>query len=828
MGTFDDEFGDLSRYKILSFEEVTQGFEGNKNPLQGLANISKNNIDYKEDQYINLNKLLDDIKISNNVGNGSPMQYTFNGYFQDTAQTYIMNGETHIDVSAKIGLKNGIITTSQKFSRDRPYMEVYFDEEHRLTYSLTFLYTDTRQTAIELKTHAFAYYKNLLLYIGYGNVETERDASSFFIREFTDFLKQSESAEDLYKVYGDLPESFIKHIFLSTETVANHLKILAKEDDTGWFSWTKDTSSLFIKVVAMFRNFKETGDFFWKNPKFITEIYDNLDGTTEIFGMRFLNRRIFASMLNHYAKSTSNAKAIITKNALFRGKEYFVETNITELNDTLNTIKGILSFDWDFDYKNSIFLQQKRTVTKVIEQQETDEFGKGGVMTEETKTEAEAIDPGYLYHPMHLVHYMDRDIEGGKAQMVTALFIKAIADEKEWEEVMRDIRIGADIIAIIAGILTMGLTGEVSAIAIADMTLASIDLSLMNEDVKKWLSQSPEGKWFVDNWDIIYGLVGAGMLSVVLIDGILTHGPALLEKLKNLKNVKGNFRIFTEQLEKLITELDAYQARQAAKVAANEIEEVVIQGEKYSLWKKVLNLASSPEKYVEKVVQDLAAKGLSVKKVAEEGLYEVIYNGKPLFSGKDFEVGRFLKQAHFKNIKSAEEFANKIALNIFREKITHSANLKYKGIVYEVTKNGGVLKWKFADELSKFPNRADLSEYGIIEYNFRIPDKLLKEPYKGFGQKFLDDSFEIYGKEIKGAKADWNEYESYPGGSSLGYKQFWKAFNELENENEALKTTTFYKTMSKRGISVINDDSVYLNKWENSVEVIIYSKNFNK
>ena len=40
MENFDDGFGDLSGYKILSFEEVTQGFEGNKNPLQGIANKS--------------------------------------------------------------------------------------------------------------------------------------------------------------------------------------------------------------------------------------------------------------------------------------------------------------------------------------------------------------------------------------------------------------------------------------------------------------------------------------------------------------------------------------------------------------------------------------------------------------------------------------------------------------------------------------------------------------------------------------------------------------------------------------------------------------------
>ncbi|WP_312341249.1 hypothetical protein [Chryseobacterium binzhouense] len=40
MEKFDDEFGDLSGYKILSFEEVTQGFEGNKNPLQEIASKS--------------------------------------------------------------------------------------------------------------------------------------------------------------------------------------------------------------------------------------------------------------------------------------------------------------------------------------------------------------------------------------------------------------------------------------------------------------------------------------------------------------------------------------------------------------------------------------------------------------------------------------------------------------------------------------------------------------------------------------------------------------------------------------------------------------------
>lgn len=48
MENFDDLFGDLSGYKILSFEEVSKGFEGNKNPLKGIA---KQSFEEKSNEY---------------------------------------------------------------------------------------------------------------------------------------------------------------------------------------------------------------------------------------------------------------------------------------------------------------------------------------------------------------------------------------------------------------------------------------------------------------------------------------------------------------------------------------------------------------------------------------------------------------------------------------------------------------------------------------------------------------------------------------------------------------------------------------------------------
>lgn len=679
MKHFNDEWSDdLSEFKMLSFEEVSKGFEGNKNPLQGIENLNSEKTEYKDDEYINLNTLLDYIKLS--YRKGSEMQYTFAEYFSDTPQMYIMDGNNHIDISAKIALKNGTVKVSQNLGNDKPFMEVFFDDEKRLTYALSFCYSESRQVAIVLRTHSFKEYKNLLLYLGYGDVETDYDASKFFIREFTNFLKDTKNtADNLYKVYADLPKSFIVHIHLTTEKVVEHLKILTAVDDTGWFSWTRDTSSLFITVLAMFRDYDKVVDYFNENPKFVNEIYDNLDGYSDFLGKPVSNRIHFASTLSKFIQQDQDAKTKIT-NLLTNYGNHYIESNILELNDTLNTVKGIVSFDWDFDYKDAIFLQQKRTVEKNKERPIIGQDGEpiDDIIVEETIDVEENVDPGYFYNPMSPVTYFDKE---GNPHLVTALFIKAIADEKEWAEVMHHIRIGGDILAIIAGFMTMGLTAEFSVLAIADLTLASIDLGLMSDWLQKWLSQYPEGKWFVENWDLIYAFVGAGIMSVVVMEGILTHGPALLERLKNVKNIRENYLTFTQQLEKLIAELDAYKAR----TATNVIEEVVLVGEKNSLLKKLLKLVSSPQENLAFIVEDIAKKGLSVKKIAENE-YEALYKGTVLKTGNDYEVGSFLRKYFWKSINQvAKEAVKDIS------KILYAQLGKLRTSAREILKNEDIL-----------------------------------------------------------------------------------------------------------------------------------------
>ncbi|PIF43687.1 hypothetical protein CLU96_0599 [Chryseobacterium sp. 52] len=655
--------------------------------------------------------------------------------------------------------------------------------EYILTYYYTQAFSKKDPVALILKTNSVFDFVNLL-----NSINIKPANESFINDEFRKSFSRVESDDSkLDWLYENAYPSAIKD--RGDEQLWTDLLRLSKFDGNKWFV---DTGSAIMNIAQSFSNEKWIINKLKNNQETLMEVYNTISDYNTKFA--------FVTLISSFLQIEGDD---LYKPTFLKGKKY-----------KLSCVKSV-------DENKSFRIINEKNIGSGL----APSIGGGVSVPYDIYQPIEIAD----LNPCDLVIIKDADIKIDRKNPIktspgAAIMLYYMSDNENHEELVKMVRITLDVAAILAAVYSGGTSSLL--IRFAEAGLAVTDIAMMDDGIRKFLSENG-GEWFVENWDTIYLMTGLGFLSRIMIRGILTKGPALLESLKNVRNIPKNLYLFRKDLEKLIKELEAYEARQAARITVNEIEEIVIKVDKYGLWRKVLNLASSPEKYLEKIVQDLATKGLSARKT-EEGLYEVLYNGKPLFKGKDYEVGNFLKQEHFKSFKAAEEFANRIALATFRKMVTNSANLRYKGIVYEVTKNGGILKWKFPDELSTFPNRADLSEYGVIEYNFKIPDKLLKKPYGGFGQKFLDESFEIYGNDIKGASASWNEYESYPGGSSLGYKQFWKAFNEFGDKNEALKTTTFYKTMNKKGISIIEESSVSIDDYDNSVSVIIYNKDFNK
>ena len=65
-----------------------------------------------------------------------------------------------------------------------------------------------------------------------------------------------------------------------------------------------------------------------------------------------------------------------------------------------------------------------------------------------------------------------------------------------------------------------------------------------------------------------------------------------------------------------------------------------------------MKLVSSPQENLAFIVEDIAKKGLSVRKVAENE-YEILYKGQVLKTGKDSEVGAFLKKYFWISIRQA-------------------------------------------------------------------------------------------------------------------------------------------------------------------------------
>ena len=106
---------------------------------------------------------------------------------------------------------------------------------------------------------------------------------------------------------------------------------------------------------------------------------------------------------------------------------------------------------------------------------------------------------------------------------------------------------------------------------------------------------------------------------------------------------------------------------------------------------------------------------------------------------------------------------------------------------------------------STWPNGCKI--YGG-ELRFDFNTSLLKQNgynVKGLGQKWVDDTFEIFDDKITSIKVEWTENINYPSGESLGFKEFNSVYENTYDEIEAVKATTFYKTMSSRKFTNIKD-----------------------
>jgi|GEM_PF-3078609 len=148
-------------------------------------------------------------------------------------------------------------------------------------------------------------------------------------------------------------------------------------------------------------------------------------------------------------------------------------------------------------------------------------------------------------------------------------------------------------------------------------------------------------------------------------------------------------------------------------------------------------------------------------------------------------------------------------INICEERLVKTFNnFKYEKLILRDEIVFNILTDTGID--TSWPNRCTI--YGG-ELSFDLNTSLLKQNgynVKGLGQKWVDDTFEIYNDRITSVKVEWTQNTNYPGGESLGYKEFNSIYESTYDKIQAVKATTFYETMSDKGF--INIKNVFVDE----------------
>nr|WP_321248143.1 zincin-like metallopeptidase toxin domain-containing protein [uncultured Psychroserpens sp.] len=164
-----------------------------------------------------------------------------------------------------------------------------------------------------------------------------------------------------------------------------------------------------------------------------------------------------------------------------------------------------------------------------------------------------------LFHPLDLIYISryDEVLEEEVKIPTIALYAKYIGDKGEWADVLTATFAVIDLVSIVlsGGALAAGVRGIARVFAIIDISVSTVNLVLLSPEVKKALSKTEAGKWFVAHWPLISFCVGSGMISVYLAKGILKHGSRLRTQIKNNEALTKNIDELLDESKKVVGEI---------------------------------------------------------------------------------------------------------------------------------------------------------------------------------------------------------------------------------------------------------------------------------
>lgn len=395
-----------------------------------------------------------------------------------------------------------------------------------------------------------------------------------------------------------------------------HLPLLLSYDNSGLLSFVRDSSHAVVNLLQGIKDMRFLYDELKKNPGLIKTIYSNMDGSSVFKGADISNRKIFSSLLNAICYHNID-KCTRT------GERFYVD-DTRKPDSNLNSGNDI--------YKDKIFLAQltKRTFKEEIIIDGDDRPNSAGQSFEVPVSRFQPDDGGNYYHPMDMVILQD---ENGLQVEVTALFVKDIADELEWAEIMEDVRLGINIFAMVVSLATL-MAGPGAFLFV----LSTIDLALAGSDtviqgLKDELAKTEEGREFLALWEKVYVIGGIATAGPLVVTGLFSAGARLWAKLSS-----GAARDFVAAvLTRIVMEL------KIANFTSNTVR-IIDAGEISQLTKNVLSFYPITRLQKEGVIF------MTATKVTKQGSTEIIlvlYDGELIASGSAEQVRNKIKDIFF-------------------------------------------------------------------------------------------------------------------------------------------------------------------------------------
>jgi len=566
MENFNDEFGDLSGYKILSFDEVSKGFEGNKNPLEGIARRSFEEISYEnkigtqdkckstEGKFysgnMNENSLLNDLSnrsdekfffyyqnyelsnpgtiegISPTVIQSTSTTYVPNKYFQYTIGNESKLALLTIELNKRacfINLKN----TGSIFHLNPEKKEIEFRLEFvyndyldkRVFNTKTGLYNlEKIYNAVIISTSDVNGYVALSEKLGVRN-----DAKNEIITLFAEKVLKTKEPSELKFLYENMPNFVTEEILIKLEQNLGEPIFTIQKEKTEKVQAENPTHDFLWKHLEILSNHDDKGFFSWTKDSSgallnLLKIFKNSQFLFESFkSNQAMVKRIFNNM---------------NKTSVIEGKEWNNKTLFANFITALcidNAFEGLRILDKEFiigsnyaissggifqtEKENEFFLQQLKAKTELIKVEGHESS------TEYTKVSLKETEDGNLYHPMDIVFVKYADIKESSFPYASVMTIKAFAEERDQQLTADAFRIGFDVLAIVLGIVffpaggAVGIAAETIGIGLA---LADIGITANREDIER----EPGGKDFLKTWNNIYLVGGLAFASVAMVEQI--------------------------------------------------------------------------------------------------------------------------------------------------------------------------------------------------------------------------------------------------------------------------------------------------------------------